>query len=535
MPCRKINGLFFFIILAFIMILPVSANDAEYVNTTLYSSGFDSPALLNDGSQRTFTTTSTGGSVTLTRTDGISSLYVVFQKIPTEWTISDGEQTITCGKNAFLHEFVDVASLFEKKPTTLTLSFPVGTSIDEIYGFSSGKLPDWVQIWLPPCEKADILLISSHSDDEQLFFAGVLPTYAGERGLAVQVVYLVHHFETNSRPHEQLDGLWTVGVKNYPIISNFPDLYSESLDAAITSYGWYGYSYDDFCRYITDSLRRFRPQVVVTHDVNGEYGHGTHILCTAALRDSLVYTSDENVYPESAAKYGTWDVPKTYLHLYNENKIVMDFDVPLEAFGGKTAFQVSQDGFACHESQHWTWFYGWLHGNSTPITKASQIAYYSPCQYGLYRTTVGADVIGGDFFENMKSYADQEAERLAAEKAEEERKRAESEAAAKAEEERKRAESEAAAKAEEESRRAESEAAAKAEEESRRIESEAAEKIEKESTNDNEKDKEKRELPTIMVVFLCSIILMILISTISYATLQIKWKKQRKRNSRRQK
>ena len=44
--------------------------------------------------------------------------------------------------------------------------------------------------WQPSCEKADLLLIVAHPDDELLWFGGALPTYAGERGMAVQVMYM---------------------------------------------------------------------------------------------------------------------------------------------------------------------------------------------------------------------------------------------------------------------------------------------------------------------------------------------------------
>jgi hypothetical protein len=89
----------------------------------------------------------------------------------------------------------------------------------------------------------------------------------------------------------------------------------------------------------------------------------------------------------------------------------MDYDIPLESFGGKTAFEVSQDGFSYHKSQHWMRFYKWLYGTTeAPITKASQITDASPCYFGLYRSTVGADVLGGDFFENLKSYRTQREE-----------------------------------------------------------------------------------------------------------------------------
>jgi len=396
-------------LLCFLLVLPLSAAEADHAGTTVSSAGFSAPYLLSDKNERTYTSAAGEASVTLSNPDGIASLYLVFDKVPAPWVLSDGTNTFSCGENGFLHEYVDVKTLFGMTPASLTLTFSAGTSMDEVYGFTGGALPDWVQIWQPMHDEADILLLSSHSDDEQLFFGGILPLYAGERGLDVQVVYLVHHFDTYNRPHEQLDGLWTVGVRHYPLISHFPDLYSESFDGAVAAYASRGYTYEDICCFITDCLRRFRPQVLITHDEAGEYGHGTHILCTAALKESLLFASDPDKYPDSAAEYGVWDVPKTYLHLYAENPIVMDFDVPLASFGGKTAFQVTQDGFAHHKSQHWTWFYKWIYGTSdNPITRASQINYLSPCRYGLYRSTVGADVVGGDFFENLISYAEKE-------------------------------------------------------------------------------------------------------------------------------
>lgn len=375
---------------------------------------------MNDGNERTYSTSWGESSVILTRADGIYSMYVVFDRLPPEWVLTDtsnGTQVI-CGKNTFLHEFVDVEELFGYAPVEVKMSFAGGVSIAEVYAFGEGSLPKWVQKWEPILPEADLLMISSHSDDEQLFFAGVLPYYAGELGLRVQVAYVVNHFDTRMRPHEQLDGLWEVGVRNYPIIPEFPDLYSESFDGAIYAFGNYGYSFEDFCEYLTAVIRRTKPLVIVTHDINGEYGHGTHLLCVAALRECIERTADPTYFTDSADKHGVWDVEKVYLHLYGENQIVMDFDKPLEKFGGKTAFQVSQDGFSHHTSQHWTWFKRWIYGDGYKITKATEITTYSPIYYGLYRTTVGLDTVGGDFFENVKTYAVREAEEEAAKETE---------------------------------------------------------------------------------------------------------------------
>ena len=66
-----------------------------------------------------------------------------------------------------------------------------------------------------------------------------------------------------------------------------------------------------------------------------------------------------------------------------------------------TAYEVSKLGYACHLSQQYTWFTKWLKGSGDSYTSATQIKSYKPTEYGLYRTTVGYDTVGGDFFENL--------------------------------------------------------------------------------------------------------------------------------------
>ena len=464
------------------------AAEVSHMATVTDTEGITHPQRLFDGSRSTYSRISEGARVSLSRADGIAALYIEFDRIPQEWTLTHASgAAVSCGQNAFLHEFVDVSALFDTLPKELTLTFPAGTVIADIYAFSAGDLPSWVQIWNPPCEQADLLLLSSHSDDEQLFFAGVLPYYAVERQLNVQVAYVVQHFEAwgnpdHQRPHEQLDGLWAVGVRNCPVMSDFPDLYSESKDrgtafsSAQAVYEKAGFTYEDFVGYITECIRRFKPLVVVSHDLNGEYGHGTHVYAAAALTDAIVLAAEENQFPDSAAAYGPWTVEKTYLHLYPENPITMDWDTPLDSLGGKTPFEVTQEGFACHKSQHWTWFYRWIYGTAeAPITKSTQVRGYSPCRYGLYDTKVGPDVTGGDFFENVETYPQRAARAQTEAKAAEEaaRLQAEAEAAAKAKaaaeaETAKRAQAEAAAKV-----KAEAEARAKAEAEAQAAEMKA--------------------------------------------------------------
>ena len=66
-----------------------------------------------------------------------------------------------------------------------------------------------VQQWQAPLEKADLLALAAHPDDEILFLGGTIPYYAGEMGKAVQVAYLVPTMPY--RRLELLDGLWLCG------------------------------------------------------------------------------------------------------------------------------------------------------------------------------------------------------------------------------------------------------------------------------------------------------------------------------------
>ena len=111
-------------------------------------------------------------------------------------------------------------------------------------------------------------------------------------------------------------------------------------------------------------------------------------------------SSEPDDFPEQDEKYGCWLVPKTYLHLYGEGEIVMDWDIPMEHFGGMTAYQVTKSsGFPSHVSQQkdFAWYF-------RGADRAAEVEKYSLCRYGLYQTAVGGDMGEGDFFEHLEDY-----------------------------------------------------------------------------------------------------------------------------------
>jgi LmbE family N-acetylglucosaminyl deacetylase len=300
--------------------------------------------------------------------------------------------------------------------------------LSEIYTFAGTDVPDFVQKWSAPYEGgADLVLFATHGDDDQLYFAGLLPLYAKAKDCRVQVVYLTDHRNTTKgRVHEMINGLWAVGVKAYPVFGRFADFRIDDLEETYRTYeSSYNTSREDLQSFVVEQIRRFKPQVAVGHDLKGEYGHGMHQVYADLLTKAINLTNDPTKFPESAQKYGTHQLSKLYLHLYKENPITIDYDQPMDVFNGLSAFQVTQKyGFPCHVSQQWTGFRTWLNGYDGEITKASQIESYNPSKFGLYYSAVGEDVAKNDFLENITTYAEQERleqERLEQERLEQER------------------------------------------------------------------------------------------------------------------
>ena len=413
------------ILLCLCMLVPAavivgSADEVTAVDITksakVTGKGYTGVRFITDKKTTTFHTSDPTAEISFENTDGIGSMYIIMNFEYGEIIVCDketGEEKAVDSKG-ILHFFIDVEKLFGRTLKSASVKFESGeVSLSEIYLFSSGKAPDFVQTWQEPYEGgADLVLFSTHGDDEQLFFAGLLPLYAGEKGLRVQVVYLTDHRNmTNARVHEMLNGLWAVGVKAYPVFGGFDDQRTYDLEGTYKYYEKQGVARDELQQFVVEQVRRFKPMVAVGHDINGEYGHGMHMMYTDLLIKALDMAPDRTKFKDSYIKYGGWKVPKTYLHLYGENKITLDYDTPLESFDGLTAFQASQKlGYPCHLSQQYTWFTDWINGKNGAITKVTQIKENNPAEFGLYRSEVGLDTKGEDMFENVMTYAEQEEE-----------------------------------------------------------------------------------------------------------------------------
>ena len=324
----------------------------------------------------------------------IRGVYVCFGDLTLRpWeiqTLQEGKWTRVYASNGlYAHEFapldgVDSFRLVNSQDKQTELN------VGEILVFGEGEIPDRVQFWQPTSEKADLLVLAAHPDDEILFFGGTIPYYAAEAGKSVVVAYMT--CGTSYRRSELLDALWYAGVRNYPVIGTFWDKYSKKLDTAYKAWGKTA-----TCKYITSLFRTYRPEVVVTHDVNGEYGHGAHRVCADAAQLCVSYAADGAKWKDLGE---AWQVKKLYLHLYGKNAVVMDWDAPLSAFGGMTGYEVAEKMYAFHTSQQKAG-----QKNEKGVFEVFRVEDRdSDCscyRFGLAFSAVGEDAYKNDFFENI--------------------------------------------------------------------------------------------------------------------------------------
>ena len=313
-------------------------------------------------------------------------LYVCFAEMPQSWAVEekvDGKwQVIADGSTDYIHALVKLNGqnhfrIVENSGITTRLK------ISEVFVLGAGDLPDWVQRWEPTVEKADLLVLATHPDDELIFFGGAIPTYAVEQKKNVVVAYM--SYANAARRSELLNGLWHMGVRNYPVIGTFGDSYSTNMAEMYDRWGK-----EKVRKYVMGLIRRYKPEVMVTHDKGGEYGHGAHKVTSDASVYCVENAANASVLPALAKEYGTWTVKKLYLHMGEENAIHMDWNVPLTSMGGKTGEQLAQEAFLLHVTQQKT---------SYVVTDEGQTG---NAKFSLVYTNVGPDTVGGDFFENVE-------------------------------------------------------------------------------------------------------------------------------------
>lgn len=372
--------------LLLVLALPAHADEAQDITDACTfgkkSKQIDFSPMMDDN-YATYFTMNNRRVIEIHAEEDISGVYLQLFRYAAQLEVSAlvGEAWVPAGTmdGQYLTEFIPVPD--GTRQIRVTNNTRSRVYVAEITVLGAGERPAYIPQWEAP-GKADLLLVSTHPDDELLWFGGLLPTYAGERDLAVQVAYLVPSM--GYRRLELLDGLWHCGVETYPIFLEMPDKRAANLREQYKQW-----NKNTLMKKVVGLIRRVQPEVIVTQDERGEYGHGAHRACADACKLAITAAADATKYRDSVKEYGAWQAKKLYLHLYKENQIRLDWRVPLAAFDGQDGFTIATQALQFHVSQV---------KNGWEMEEGGQ---YDNALFGLYFTTVGEDAEANDLMENI--------------------------------------------------------------------------------------------------------------------------------------
>lgn len=194
------------------------------------------------------------------------------------------------------------------------------------------------------CDKADLLLTVSHPSDESLVFRGLLPYYAGIRNMTVQVVYM--SFKNRTQIQEALSVLKVCGVGIQPVFLD--NLYLSPANCSVkTMEGAWDKSENR--EKLTALIRRYRPEIVVTHEENGEDGDSARAVTFEYTRDAVELAANEGKFRDTVRQYGIWETRKFYSHS-EKGKTVLRTDETFPDDRGLTAAELSGECLKLYET-----------------------------------------------------------------------------------------------------------------------------------------------------------------------------------------
>jgi len=311
--------------------------------------------------------------------------------------------------------------------------------------------------WQARPRKAHIMVIHAHPDDEGIFFGGLLPYVTQVRHLNTILVTMnsdAPGHDPKHRETEMRNAAWEYGLRNHPVFGRFRghgDLHGGIIPLDNAWDVWDGDITDGVADknnngipdgrevgayFIAEQIRRYRPEVVATHDVKGEYGHGAHKATSISCTDAIALAADSSVEIEGLPP---WQVKKLYLHMHGSGanpapsvgskKLFHDFWQE-ESIGpsGKTPIQVANAGLDFHVSQ------GRPNVSTCYANGEVRSSWNHACEWWeLQITTVGDDTVlpdfigpnannvsitysgwaKGDFFEHVTVFPDSDCDQLA--------------------------------------------------------------------------------------------------------------------------
>lgn len=268
----------------------------------------------------------------------------------------------------------------------------------------------------PYPEKADMMIVVAHPDDESTF-GGLIPYYAvGQKKKIVFVCLtsgewgngLPHHSSPSDPPDYSYDDsdyprfekipadalypcyyretelarvLMMMGVNTKPVMPRFIDKSDVqpwgSPDPAFELWG----GQDKVVGYVVQQIRRFKPDVVVSMAANGFNGNPLHAAASRSAVLASQAAGDQNQFRDSLVEHQPWQPKKVYLHAHRDETYQVvhshSWELDCDGYKGKARILAARAN-VLHESQE-------MKEECEEST-----------DFVLVQTTVGPDVLGRD-------------------------------------------------------------------------------------------------------------------------------------------
>lgn len=301
----------------------------------------------------------------------VKTVWLAFQDYPEAYRVRQYDADGALIREETGPEFVNHAVFVEPQTRSVAVWSDSESDLAALYAFGEGPVPNY-HPWKSTPEKLDYLIIAMHPDDDVLFMGAILPLYTVEQGREGSIFYTATLDRV--RKDEAQNGAWVMGLRTAPILGTFPDIKYEHLEEPDSPF-----AIEKLVAHLVKLLRQYRPEVVFSHDLDGEYGHWQHKRLSHAVQQAVPLAADPDFDPESLSRFGPWQVKKLYLHLYAENKISIPAEKPIAALDGQTPVDIARAAFRCHGSQR------------KSRHKVRNEGAYSMSDFGLAYTVVGPD------------------------------------------------------------------------------------------------------------------------------------------------
>lgn len=175
-----------------------------------------------------------------------------------------------------------------------------------------------------------IMAIHAHPDDEVVFTGGTLLSYA-RRGVRTVLVTAtggeegeIHDPDLDAeearprlrdiRLEELRRGTEILQIADSELLG-YRDSGMAGTDANANPENFHNADLDEVTRRLVGLVRKYRPQVLVTYDEHGAYGHPDHIKCNVVTHRAFDLSGDANYAPEMGEP---WTPLKLYYCAWNQ-------------------------------------------------------------------------------------------------------------------------------------------------------------------------------------------------------------------------